>query len=268
MCIMLLKQQIEELKNKTFDEPQKVYSMYLNTDPRDPEQQNGKWKIKLKKSLQDLAETTKKSDSHEEKNQAKSMIEKVEQEVYDREPDMQCSFVFFGTADEELWFSKMLHIPVETELHWEYQSNVAQLEKLEEAYPYTGVVVMQQDSVLAIETEAGTILDKTLYTLDLNTDDWREHEGPQGDDLTQGGAKRDEFNERVKANQQRWYKSLASRLEKKGKKHGWKQMYLVGEKDELERIRPYFQKPIDKMVNKNILNWNVSHILAEALEDE
>src|SRR5699024_706068 len=215
MCIMLLKQQIEELKNKTFDEPQKVYSMYLNTDPRDPEQQNGKWKIKLKKSLQDLAETTKKSDSHEEKNQAKSIIEKVEQ-----------------------------------------------------AYPDTGVVVMQHDSVLASETEAGTLLDKTLYTLDLNTDDWREHEGPQGDDLTQGGAKRDEFNERVKANQQRWYKSLASRLEKKGKKHGWKQIYLVGEKDELERIRPYFQKPIDKMVNKNILNWNVSHILAEALEDE
>ncbi|HLR53850.1 MAG TPA: hypothetical protein VK078_03910, partial [Pseudogracilibacillus sp.] len=149
---MLLKQQIEELKNKTFDEPQKVYSMYLNTDPRDPEQQNGKWKIKLKKSLQDLAETTKKSDSHEEKNQAKSMIEKVEQEVYDREPDMQRSFVFFGTADEELWFSKMLHIPVETEFHWEDQPHVEQLEKLEEAYPYTGVVVMQQDSVLAIET--------------------------------------------------------------------------------------------------------------------
>src|SRR5699024_6045222 len=159
MCIMLLKQQIEELKNKTFDEPQKVYSMYLNTDPRDPEQQNGKWKIKLKKSLQDLAETTKKSDTHEEKNQAKSMIkkvkkkktlkkkeetkkkseyneeknqakamiEKVEQEVYDREPDMQRSFVFFGTADEELWFSKMLHIPVETEFHWEDRPHVEQL---------------------------------------------------------------------------------------------------------------------------------------------
>src|SRR5699024_5038097 len=104
MCIMLLKQQIEELKNKTFDEPQKEYFKYLNTDPHDPEQQNGKCKIKLKKSIQDLAETTKKNDSHEEKNQAKSTIEKVEHEVYDREQDMQRSFVFFGTADEELWF--------------------------------------------------------------------------------------------------------------------------------------------------------------------
>ena len=65
-----------------------------------------------------------------------------------------------------------------------------------------------------IETEIGTIVDEDYYTLDLDTNDWREHSGPQGDDLTQCGAQRDEYKERVKDNQGRWFKSLVATIEK------------------------------------------------------
>lgn len=264
---MLMRDQLKKLKDLHYKDPNKVFSMYLNTDPRDPEQQNGKWKIHLKKALNDLAESTKKSESHEEKNQAKTIINKVEQEVLDKEKDMHRGMILFATADEDLWFSKTIHIPVKTEFHWDNASALEQLENLEKSYPYTGIIVVQQYEVLVVETEVGSFIDKTHYTLNLDTDDWREHQGPQGDDLTQGGAKRDEFNERVKANQQRWFKSLVSTLEKKATNKGWKQLYLVGEKDEIEPLKSYFNKNIDKTIPRNLLNWNTSKILEAVLEE-
>lgn len=264
---MLLKDQIKQLKKIEYQDPKKVFTMYLNTDPKSSEQQKGEWKIHLKNALKDLADATKDSDSHEEKNQSKTIREKVEKEVYGKEPELLRSMILFATADEELWFSKTLHIPVETEFHWENKPVLDQLESLEESYPYTGIIVIQQDEALVLETEIGTLMDQTHYTLDMNTDDWREHQGPQGDDLTQGGSKKDEFKDRVKANQQRWFKSLVSTLEKKAKDKGWEQIYLVGEKDEIDPLQPYFNKTINKTIPRNIFNWDADKILDAALKE-
>lgn len=262
---MLLKDQIKKLKNVHYNDPKKVFTMYLNTDRSSPEQQKGEWKIHLKNALKDLADSTKYSDSHDEKNQSRAIREKVEIEVYGKERELLRGLVLFATADEELWFSEALHIPVETEFHWENEPDLTQLESLEQSYPNTGIIVIQQDEALVLETEIGTLLEQTHYTLDMNTDDWREHQGPQGDDITQGGSKKDEYKERVKANQQRWFKSLVSILEKKAKDRGWKQIYLVGEKDEIEPLQTHFSKKIDKTIPRNILNWDANKILAAVL---
>lgn len=262
---MLMEDYLKQLENTSYEEPGKVFSMYLNTDPRDPEQQGSKpkWKIKLKKALSDLEKQTKDSDSHEEKNESKEIRKKIEQEVYGKEDQLNRSLLLFATADEELWFSKNLNIPVTTEFHWENQPDVNQLKELVAEYPHSGVLVIQQDRAMLIETEIGMVLDTIYYKLDLNTDDWRQHQGPQGDDWTQGGAKRDEYKDRVEANQQRWFKSLAETIQKKSKKQGWTQLQLVGEKEEVEKLKNYFSKEIDKTVPRNLLDRNPSEILAD-----
>lgn len=264
---MLLQDQIKKLKEVHYNEPKKVFTMYLNTDPRSPEQQKGEWKIKLKNALKDLADATKDSDSHEEKNQSKTIREKVEKEVYGKERELLRGLVLFATADEDLWFSEALHIPVETEFHWTNEPDLSQLKNLEETYPYTGVVVLQQDKALVLETEVGAMLGQTHYTLDMDTDEWREHQGPQGDDWTQGGAKKDEYQEHVEALQQRWFKSLAQTIEKKAKDHEWRQIYLVGGKDEIDPLQTYFNKKIDKTIPRNILNHDANKILSEVLDE-
>lgn len=264
---MLLRDRIKKLKDIQYQEPKKVFTMYLNTDQRSAEQQKGEWKIQLKNALKDLEESTKDSDSHEEKNQSKTIRQKIEKEVYEKEHELLRGLILFATADEDLWFSLALNIPVETEFHWENKPVLDQLERLEQSYPYTGIIVMQQDEAVVLETEIGTLMDQTHYTLDLNTDDWREHQGPQGDDITQGGSKKDEFKDRVEANQQRWFKSLASTLEKKAKNRGWDQIYLVGEKDEIDSLQSYFHKEIDKTVPRNIFNWDADKILEAVLEE-
>lgn len=264
---MLFKDEIKQLKNTHYKDPKKVFTLYLNTDRSDPEEQNGAWKIELKNILKDLADSTKHSDSHEEKNQSKIIREKMEKEVYGKEAEFKRGLVLFATADENLWFSKALHIPVKTEYHWGNGPVLNQLESLEQSYPYTGVVVIQQNEALLLETEMGSLIEQTHYTLDMDTDDWREHQGPQGDDITRGGSKRDEYKERVKAHQQRWFKSLVLTIEKKAQDKGWKQIYLVGEKDEIEPLQPYFSKKIDKTIPRNLLNQGADKIVAEVLDD-
>lgn len=262
---MRLKDEINELKKVKVEDPKKIFTMYLNTDRSSPDQQKGEWKIHLKNGLKGLADATKESDSHEEKNQSKTIRVKVEKEVYEKERELLRGLVLIATADEEVWFEKTLQIPVKTEFHWEDHPVLDQLEMLERDYPYTGIVVIQKDEAAILETEMGMLVDQSHYTLDMNTDDWRQHQGPQGDDLTVGGAKRDEYNERVKANQQRWFKSLVSTVEKKAGQNNWEQLYLVGEKDEVEPLKEYFNTTIDKTIPRNLLNRDADKILAEIL---
>lgn len=265
---MLMEEYVQQLSEKVYDDPKKVFSIYLNMDPRDPDEQGGEWKIKLKNALNDLAKETKESDSHEEKNQSKEIRKKVEDEVYGKEPELKRSLLLFATADEDLWFSETLNIPVTTEFHWQNRPQIEQLEELVSQYPYTGILVFQQDQAQMIETEVGKVLETNYYKLNLDTDEWRQHQGPQGDDWTQGGAQRDAFKERVAAHQQRWFKSIAETVEKKMKKQGWKQLWLVGEQDEIEPLTTYFNQKIDKTVPRNLLNRKTENILTEVLENQ
>src|SRR5699024_1943184 len=138
--MMLMRDKLKQLEETTYEDPKKVFSMYLNTDPRDPEQSEKKWKITFKKALDDLAEQTKDSDSHEEKNQAKEVREKVEKEIYDKKDQLNRSTLLFATADEDLWYSFSLNIAVESEFHWDRSPDVRQLRDLIDRYPYTGIL--------------------------------------------------------------------------------------------------------------------------------
>lgn len=261
--MMLLQQELDQLKQFNGKQnDQKVFSLYLDTRP----EQGEKWKIELKNALQDLAKRTKNSNNHEEKNQSKDIIKKVEKRLQDLEPDFKNGVLLFITSYESLWFEQLVNVPIETEFNWGDTPKLDQLKSLTERYPYTGIVVLQQDKARVIETEIGIAIGEYDYTLDLDTNDWRQHQGPQGDDYTQRGAKRDEFKARVKANQERWLKSLTSIVEKTSKKNGWQQLYLAGEKEEVEKLRSMFNVEIDKVTPSNILKSNTTEIIKKVME--
>lgn len=266
---MLLSNRIEELKNVNIDQSQKVFSMYLNTDRKRMDQQKGEWKIHLKNGLKRLKEYIENSDDRNEIRQIHTIKEKVEREIHENQTDLLRSVVLFATADDTIWFADYLQVPVETAFYWEDEPVLDPLQSLENKYPYMGIVVLQQDEAAVLETETGTLKDRFHYTLDLNTNDWRQHQGPQ--DMKQrglsmaGGSQKDEFKERFKAHQQRWYKSLVSKVEQKAGKKNWEQIYLVGEKEEVEALKKYFNKEIDKVIPRNILNRDTDTILTEVL---
>ncbi|WP_085522314.1 VLRF1 family aeRF1-type release factor [Tuberibacillus sp. Marseille-P3662] len=263
---MSLKKDINELMKVNVEEPKKVLTMYLNTDRKSPEQQKGEWKIHLKNGLKNLEEKAKKSGSQKEMDQAKEIIKKVEDIVYGNERELLRGLVLMTTADENIWFMKTLQVPVETAFHWETYPVLDQLQALEKTYPYMGIVLIQKDEAAVLETEMGVLEEQTHYTLDLNTDDWREHQGPQGDDITEGGSKKDEYDERVEAHQQRWFKNLVSEVERKADSSNWEKIYLVGERDEVKALKSYFNKEVDKIISRNLLNRNADKILDAVLD--
>lgn len=58
---------INKLQYVQLEPPDKILSLYLNTDMRDPEQQGGEWKIALKSGFSRLKEYLAVSDPEEEK---------------------------------------------------------------------------------------------------------------------------------------------------------------------------------------------------------
>lgn len=262
---MKLNTRLNELKNLQVQPPKKVLTLYLNTDLSQPDQQNGEWKIRLKNGFNRIQEYIENSGDQEELKQFQSIQKTVKNKIYEEERNLSRSFVIFATADEEIWFEEKLPVPVKTEFYWETSPVTDQFESLEKDYPFMGIVLVQKDEAAVLETELGVVTDKIHYTLDLDTDNWREHQGPQGSDVTTGGHKKDEFNDRLKANRHRWLKNLVSKVEKKAGKRNWETLYLVGEKDEIEPLKTHFSKPVDKTVPRNLLNRQDQEILAEVL---
>lgn len=64
---MDLNKEIKKLENIHLEKPQQVFTMYLNTDPSDPEQQGGEWKIHLKNGLNNFEAYLKEDGDSEEK---------------------------------------------------------------------------------------------------------------------------------------------------------------------------------------------------------
>lgn len=263
---MRLEERIKKLESTFAGSSEKVFSLYLNVDPRDPEQQGGKWKIRLKKALNTLEESTKNSTSNEGKNQAKAVREKVENFIHGKANEFKRGLILFVTADENLWVSFDLNIPVTSEFHWDDSPHFEQLKSLLKKHPYSGLLILQQDKAQLIETEMGELLNTSYYQLDLETDNWKQHQGSESNDLIRGGSKRDEFNERVKAHQDRWFKNLAEKIQKKAKESNWKQFHLIGEREEVEHLKSYFTRKIDKIVPRNLLGRNANQIIEETFK--
>jgi len=264
---MLLENRMQEIKSLFNEGSEKVFTLYLNVDIRDPEQQGDKWKIKLKHFLDELTERAQQSGNHEEKKEAKLVRDKVEDYMNIKAGEFKRGFVLFTTAKEDAWLSMDVNIPVTSEFAWDNQAQLTQLQKLQNNYPYTGILVLQKDQAQLIETELKETLHTDYYQLDLKENDWRLHEGPQGDDRTTGGIKRDEYDDRVQANQERWLKNLAQKVQKKAKDKDWQAFYLAGEKQEVEQMRNYFTRNIDKVVPLNLLGRAPNDIVEEIITD-
>ncbi|MFP3442851.1 hypothetical protein R0K18_34455, partial [Pantoea sp. SIMBA_133] len=63
---MLLKEKLDQLKHAHVQKPDKVFTLYLNTDRRDADRQNGEWKIQLKNGFRNFEDYLKQSDNKEE----------------------------------------------------------------------------------------------------------------------------------------------------------------------------------------------------------
>ncbi|WP_430791145.1 VLRF1 family aeRF1-type release factor [Virgibacillus flavescens] len=264
---MDINKHIKDLENMNNDNSNKVFTMYLNTDPSDPEQQGGEWKIHLKNGLRNFESYLQQADNQEELKNFKSVKEKVKNFVNENEQNFRKGIILFATADEEVWFAERIQMRLTTEFFWESYPELNQLKQLQQSFPKSGIILVQQDEIKVIDAELGEVKDTTHYQLDINTDNWRQMTGPHKADASMGSggksAQQDKFKARFQANKHRWYKSIAPTLDKRGKKREWEKIYIVGERDAANEVEAQMNKSVNQVIQKNMLDHEESKVLEE-----
>ncbi|WLR52892.1 VLRF1 family aeRF1-type release factor [Bacillus tianshenii] len=266
---MDMNKEIKKLENIQQQKPNRVLSIYLNTDPSDPDQQGGEWKIHLKNGLKSFENYMKEDDDKDEKRSYRNVREKVEEFMHENEKNLKKSVVLFASGDDSVWFAQILQMPVKTEFHWEDSPHLDQLKEMQETFPRTGIVLTQQDEIKILKTELGALLDTRHLELDLDTEDWRQATGPHRADPSMGSGgkstQRDQFKERFEANRQRWYKTLATLVDKMAKDNDWERIYIVGDKEEAKDLENNMNKQVTNVINKNLLGHEETKVIEEVM---
>ncbi|CEA02568.1 hypothetical protein BN1048_01762 [Jeotgalicoccus saudimassiliensis] len=260
---MSLAKIIEEIKGKR--DSTGVLTIYLNTDASAGNLSNGEWKIHLKNGLKELKEEVKDKDDQSELKALKKLQDKVEKEIAVHQREMRKGFILVASADGELWKARVLQVPVSTSFHWGETAQTQQIEELEQRFPETALVVVQQSDVTFIETSLGIIRETKKYSWDVDSENWIDY-GEAAQPAARGGGK-DEFQDRFLENQHRWYKSLAAQLEKEVKERGLEGVYLIGTKESVGEIESNMSPDkIRGVITKNLGSKPDHEILNEVFE--
>jgi hypothetical protein len=266
---MSLTKTLNKLENLHLQKPDKLLTMYLNTDRRDPDQQGGKWKIAMKNGFNSFEEYLDVSNA-EEKKKMNGIREKIETYVLSLERDLPRSIIVFASEDSGIWETFELQVPVKTNFYWEEYAVLDQLKELQSKYPLTGLILLQQNQVKMIQTQFGEVEDTQMFHFDLDTEEWRRHAGPQPADInigSNGGSANqdDHFKEKIEAHQKRWYKSLGSKLDQEAANRKWNKIILVGDKGTGNVLSKNMNKEVHGIIQKNLLNEKEERVLEEIL---
>ncbi|MCY7985907.1 VLRF1 family aeRF1-type release factor [Bacillus inaquosorum] len=254
---------IKKLQYVLLEPPDKILSLYLNTDMRDPDQQGGEWKIALKSGFGRLKEYLAASDLEEEKC-LDGIRTKIDQYLNEMGKDMPRSLVFF-VSDSGIWEPIKLQIPVETRFYWEETAVLDQLKDLRQTYPSTAFILTQQHEVKIIETVLGKIEAVEHYEYDIINESW---ENCHSSVNKAAPFEENQMREHVTENQTRLYKRLAANLDQKAAAKRWERMVIAGDKETADILDQHMNKPIHSKIQKNLLNENehkvVEHLIKEA----
>lgn len=246
----------------------KVFTMYLNTDPSDPNQQGDEWRIHLKNGLRNFDAYLQQDDNKAERENFLKIKEKITSYIKEEETNLNRGVIAFASGDDDIWFVKNVQMRVDNEFYWKETPELNQLIELKEMYPKIGIVLVQQNQVKVINSESNRILDTNFFELDIETEDWRVKQGPRN--VSAAGSRgpnvqKDNFESRYSANVQRWYKKIAPKLDKIAKDNQWEKIYIVGESDGATELCKQMNKPIEEVVQKNMLDHDENKVLEEVL---
>src|SRR5699024_9426950 len=222
---MNISKQLNKLEKVNKQGPDKAFTMYLNTDPSDPEQQGGEWKLQFKNGLRNFEQYLEEANNKEELKNFQLVKQKVKKYVFENELALRKGIIIFASASEDVWFAARFQARLKTEFYWQETPVLDQLKSLCEHYPRTGVILVQQNEIKIIESYLNDVENTVYYELNLDTDDWRQKVGPRAANNTTGlgsiNAQKENFKDRYEANKHRWYKCIASKLDKREKDNHW-----------------------------------------------
>ncbi|PYZ92374.1 hypothetical protein CR194_16215 [Salipaludibacillus keqinensis] len=264
---MALQNELNYLKDFQCEDENCVLSVYLNTDPTDPDQQKGEWKIRLKNGLKRIQEYLDASGNEEQMKSYKKLKKKVDDEIQSNRTELQKGVIIFASEHDDLWSVHYLQVPVETSFHWENHPVLDQLTDLQKQYPRSGVILPNLDEVKVIDTSLGEINDERTYTFDPGSEEWTFKEGLASGDRTASGASHvDKIQQRFDENLNRFYKKMAGNVEQLKKDREWSEIHLVGDTEMIRSFESSLRTKPAGTVGKNLNNSESTKILDEVFK--
>lgn len=249
---MLLDDKLKKLQNIDLEKPDSVLSIYLNTNPAN---KTGDWKLKLKNGLNSFENYLIQSEDKQELRKFKQVRKEVEDYIFANQLQLQKGIVLFISSEESLWFVEHLQMDIKTEFHWREYPVTDQLYQLKAEFPKSGIILVQQSKVKVIEAELGAVLETWQFQLDMDEGEWHQFkEGASHEEMETG-------QQSFSLNQSRWYKRLAPKLDGLAAEKAWVNIYLIGDKEEINTVNTHMNKPVDKLEHRNLLNHDESKII-------
>ncbi|MFD1927806.1 VLRF1 family aeRF1-type release factor [Sporosarcina siberiensis] len=263
---MSLSKELESLKGFRCDK-RCVLSVYLNTNPGDPEQLNGAWKIHLKSGMKRIEEYLKLSKDPDEIKAFGILKEKVAQEIEHSQNNLNKGVVIFASIEPELWSVHYVQVPVKTSFHWEDHPVLEEMEYMYKAYPEAGIILPSFGEVRVLDTAMGFVEDELKYRFDPNLEVWGKQKrmDPTNQHVI-GSTKVDDLEPRLKENLGRFYKGMADIVERLKKERGWREIHITGEAELAKAFAETLRTIPTSCIHKNLNNSSVHDIIHQVFE--
>lgn len=243
-----------------------VLSVYLNTNPGDPEQLNGGWKIHLKSGLKRIGEYLEASDENEIKA-FNNLKNKVINEIEGNQPEMRKGVVIFASANEDLWSVHYVQVPVKTNFFWESYPAIEQMEYMYKAYPEAGIIMPSFGEVRILDTAMGFVRDDLTFKYDPISEVWGEKKKIDAKGRrTAANSKSAVLDPQYKVNATSFYKGMRTTIEQLKKKRGWREFHVAGEAEMANAFAETLRDLPASCIYKNLNNSKSSEVINQVLE--
>jgi hypothetical protein len=211
-----------------------VLTAYLDTNPATPRNQSTPpgyfaWLKARARVLEDGLPEAERASFREH-------VDRLERHLRRHPPRHRAVVAFSGAGTWELL---PLQVAVEDELHWGPPALTQLFWLLDEHQP-SGIVVLSRSGARFIRAWLGEVVEDEREAFTVDRSDWRRKDlvepSHAGLGKRRGGAHRDRFAARMKAQYDRLGRGLAARLRRWAERHGLRPVLLAGPAEMVDAI--------------------------------
>jgi Bacterial archaeo-eukaryotic release factor family 5 len=227
--------------------PSGILSVYVDLDPAD---RSRGWRIALRDRLKVLHEQTA---PHEHRRAFEAAAARVLERFPEDGPSPNgrghAGFIEVAEKPDEMW-RDMQVAPRCVEVVHLQRPYLRPLVELFAEGPHVGVVLASADRIRLLDWSLGALRELDVWEITLWSRDWRERKAErsrpgQGERTSASG--RDQFNQRLEANRQRFLREAGERVGAELAKRGWQWVILFGPKPHSEQVAEALQSAEERL---------------------
>jgi hypothetical protein len=216
--------------------PRGILSAYVDVDPADRGQA---WRIALRDRLRELAQSTSSPDSAAFEAAAGRVLERFPEDGPPPEGRGQVGFVEVASEPVEVWRGMQIP-PRRVEVVHAQRPYLRPLVEVLERGPHVGAVLVSAERARLLDWSLGSMRELDDWEITLWSRDWRERKaersrpGARGEMTSASG--RDQFDQRLEANRQRFVREIGERVGAELARREWRHLIAFGAEPHVEQL--------------------------------